>query len=400
MASFINTKYNDTVNNLIKGDIAKFNNPYYTFTDKKPTPVKYWNINKQHSTLDEASKLSYSLTGVDSPIKYNTIENAFLYGLEKIALSYENGEWGLEAGDIEGEAFVLPDTFEPIPGDFFQITYLKEPLLFKVTDVTKDTLDTGANFYKIQYKLDQTDTEVIKEDHIVENYKMIVNNVGTQFKAVVRDTTYNLIEQLELHTATLKGYYTGLFFKDRVQTFIYTWNGRNFYDPYMIEFLMRNRILDNNDNYIFVTHAAYVKPTFGINYDRTFFKGLEEKSINKFVADTNFIAEQIMDINSIMSTQFDPYYSVEHNCSTLAKLERISLLDHEFVTKLSIGDKFPEQHKKEYYNIIINYFDDKRITQKELNLLENITYLESKELYYLIPMLIYVVESDIKKMLT
>lgn len=400
MASFINTKYNDTVNNLIKGDIAKFNNPYYTFTDKKPTPVKYWNINKQHSTLDEASKLSYSLTGTESPIKYNTIENAFLYGLEKIALAYENGEWGLEAGDIEGEAFVLPNTFEPIPGDFFSITYLKEPLLFKVTDVTKDTLDTGANFYKIQYKLDQTDTEVIKEDHVVENYKMIVNNVGTQFKAVVRDTTYDLIEKLELHTATLKSYYTSLFFKDRVQTFIYNWNGCNFYDPYMIEFLMRNRILDNNDNYIFVTHAAYVKPTFGINYDRTFFKGLEDKSINKFVADSNFIAEQIMDINSIMSTQFDPYFMVEHNCSTLAKLERISLLDPEFVTKLSIGDKFQEQHKKEHYNIIINYFNDKRITQKDLDLLENIIYLESKELYYLIPMLIFIVESDIKKMLT
>lgn len=400
MASFINTKYNDTVNNLIKGDIAKFNNPYYTFTDKKPTPVKYWNINKQHSTLDEASKLSYSLTGAESPIKYNTIENAFLYGLEKIALAYENGDWGLEAGDIEGEAFVLPNTFEPLPGDFFQITYIKEPLLFKVTDVTKDTLDTGANFYKIQYKLDQTDTEVIKEDHIVENYKMIVNNVGTQFKAVVRDATYDLIEKLELHTATLKSYYTGLFFKDRVQTFVYTWNGRNFYDPYMIEFLMRNRILDNNDNYIFVTHAAYVKPTFGINYDRTFFKGLEEASINKFVADTNFIAEQIMDINSIMSTQFDPYYMIEHNCGTLAKLERLSLLDPEFVTKLSVGDKFHEQHKKEYYNIIIKYFNDKRITEEDLDLLENITYLESKELYYIIPMLIFIVESDIKKMLT
>ena len=398
-AKFINTKYGDTVNNLVKGDIAKFNNPYYTFTDKKPTQVDYYNINKTHSTLDEASKLDYSLTGTDSPIKHNLIKDAFLYGLERIAVQYENGEWGLEAADIEGEAYVLPNTFEPIPGDFFAINYLKEPLLFKVTDVTKDTLDTGANFYKLQYKLDQTSKDVIKEDHIVETYKMIVNNVGTEFKAVVRDVTYDLIEQLEIHTSTLKKYFTSLFFKDRVQTFIYHWNGCNFYDPFMIEFLIRNKILQNNEDYIFVDHAAFTLPSFAIDYDRSFFRGLEEKSINKFTSDTEFIAEQIMDMCSIMSCQFDPYYSVKHNCHPDAKLERIHLLNPDFLHKLAVGDKFPEQDLKEFYNIIIDYFDGKRITQKELNLLDTITYFDSKELFYVIPMLIFVIESDIKNML-
>ena len=400
MAKFINTKYGDTIDNLVKGDIAKFNNPYYTFTDKKPTKVDYFNINTTHSTLDEASKLSYGLVGEESPIKYNVIREAFIYGIDRIALMYENGEWGLEASDIEGEAFVLPNTFVPIPGDFFSINYLKETILFKVTDVTKDTLDTGANFYKIQYKLDQTSIEAIKDDHIVDEYKMIVNNVGTQFKSVIRDTTYDLIEQLEIHTDTLKKYYTGLFFKDRVQTFVYVWNGCNFYDPFMIEFLMRNKILANNEDYIFVDHAAYVLPSFAINYDKSFFKGLEDKSINKFVADSNFIAEQVTDICSIMSVQYDPYYSVQHNANPAAKLERIHLLDPEFIHKLSVGDKFEKQHKKEYYNIILKYFDDKRLTQEDLNLLNNISYLDSKELFYLIPMLIYIVESDIKNMLT
>lgn len=400
MPKFINTQYENTVDSLIKGDLKKFNNPYYTFTDKKPTKVNYLSINRQHSTLDESSKLWQSLTGPDSPIKYNKIIGAFLYGLDKITTQYENGEWGLEAASIEGEGYVLPNTFEPTPGDYFSIDYVKETLLFKVTDVTKDTLDTGANFYKIQYKLDQTDFDIIEKDHIVETYRMIVNNVGTQFKAIVRDTTYDLIKELEITTSTLKMYMNSIFFSDKVQTFIFNFGGQHFYDPYMIEFIKRNKILENDEFYVFVDHACYEERTFPIDYDRTFFRALELKDVNKFISDTDFVGMQIMDINSLMQTQYDPYYKVIHNPLRGINLTRYEILNPNLIYKLSVYERFPEDDDKAYYNIIIDYFDDKEISGKDIEFINKIDYLDNKNLFYVIPMLIYIIENNIKTMLS
>ena len=56
---FSNTTYNNTTNNLVSGFQSRLNNPYYMFTDKKPTVTTYWNINLRQSTVDEGTKTPY-----------------------------------------------------------------------------------------------------------------------------------------------------------------------------------------------------------------------------------------------------------------------------------------------------------------------------------------------------
>jgi tetrahydromethanopterin S-methyltransferase subunit G len=158
------------------------------------------------STLDEASRQVESPLGQGSPFKFNKINDALLYGdIPKALLSVEVGDFGTEAASIEGELYVLPDTFIPYQDDYFFIKYLDKDLLFRVIGVTPDTIDGGANFYKINVKLDQYDRSI--EDQVVETYNMIANNIGSNFNSIIRNSDYNIIVGLENVLLSLKEYY-------------------------------------------------------------------------------------------------------------------------------------------------------------------------------------------------
>ena len=135
----------------------------------------------------------------------------FLYGGERLIAELENGDYGLETNTIEGELVVLPNTIIPYANDYFSINHTNKDYLFKVLSVTTDTLESGANFWKIQYKLDRhTSADINKQ--IAEEYTMILNNIGTNFNAIIRSNDYDFIEQLDSIILDLKKYYKALFY--------------------------------------------------------------------------------------------------------------------------------------------------------------------------------------------
>ena len=103
MGKFTDTKYTNTIDSLVSATKSKINNPYYIFSDKKPTKVTYYSQNIEKSTLDEASGLYEAHLGGQSPFKYNKISDFIIYGIEKIATDYDlNDNNGIEANDITG----------------------------------------------------------------------------------------------------------------------------------------------------------------------------------------------------------------------------------------------------------------------------------------------------------
>ena len=276
---FINTTYTDNVQSSIDTKLHIIKNERYLFTDKRATPVTYFNKDTSQSTLDEAAALEYSTIGENCPSKFNMIDNALLFGLDKINVQYDNDdELGIQANEIAGEAYILPNTFVPYVGDFFIIKHIRENILFKVIEVQTDTLDDGANFYKISYKADQVGAERIDallDNNINKTYKMLTTTIGTNFKSIITDTEYDFIEKAEANIRTLKEYFKQLFFEIGTQTFIYKKDGVKFYDPFMIEFIRRNKILDGTEDYVYVGEAMATWATFGIEYDKTFLRALE-----------------------------------------------------------------------------------------------------------------------------
>ena len=227
---FTNTSYNDTVHSLLGAMNSALNNNYYKYSDKPPTPVEYFHINKQASSLDEASRLAYNNVGVDSPLRFNLIHNMMLYGIEQIQLQYSSEEFGIESAAIEGDAYVLPNTITPYPDDQFCITYLKKQIVFKVTHVDPDTLEDWSNVFKISYR-SSTSSVLSLQRQVVDEYELIMNNVGTEMNPILKSSAVDFIKKVEQHLISLKQFYKRLFYNKRVQTFIFHYRNDNFYDP-------------------------------------------------------------------------------------------------------------------------------------------------------------------------
>ena len=178
MGKILTTTYHDSVEKITGFYNTLVNNSYYSHNDKKPTIVTYYNINKDLSSLDPGSKLHYANVGEESPIRFNRIYDMVIYGFDRVQLQTSITEFGDEADEIEGEVIILPNSFLPTEGDYFEVDHIHDSTwLFIIKDVQKDTLDNGANVFKLSYKLDRITHDAISLN-VVENYRCIDTREG------------------------------------------------------------------------------------------------------------------------------------------------------------------------------------------------------------------------------
>lgn len=394
MSKFINTERKDTITSLVDGIKTRLNNPYYINIEQKPTITTYYNQDITKSTLDEGSKTTYSNLGSNSSIKYNKIHNMFIYGIDRINISLENGEFGLESDSIEGEGIILPNTIIPYPNDYFCIKYIERDLLFKILSVSFDTIENGSNLYKIQYKLDQTVDDKI-QDQVVNEFEFVVNNVGTTFNPIVRSSDYLLLEKLENISGNLSNYYKTLFFNNRVQAFTFMYNDNYFYDPYMIEFLIRNKVLDKDDNFLYITHQVKIPNTFSIEYGKTFFRYIELNNKDKFVPKICSQAKLIDDPLSLLSSRIEDYFEITYNYPENVIRPIIYNFEYDLLDRILNNNKYDSLDKNRYLNIIIKYFNKENICDDDIVALDNINYIPNIRLYYYMPVIIYIINHEI-----
>lgn len=400
MGSFSNTKrYEDTVVSLSDGLKNRLKNPYYAFTDKKPIIVEYYNRNIHQSTLDESTKLQEDIIGSKSPARYNLIHNASVFGNGiRLEQSLEIGEVGLESSPLEIELYVLPDTFVPYQEDFLIIPHSGKSHLYKVISVTPDTLENGANFYKINIKY-WTKTDIADIDkQVVEEYEMVVNYVGTAYKSVIKYSEYDLIEKLDDVLYKLFTYYNSLFFKEKVQCHVCMKDITSFfYDPYLYEFIIRNEVFTNKGSYVYIGQPIELPATFGFKYDRTFFRAVEEGDI-KYFKEHSTCAKRITQPFTLFTTRKEEYYYIDYDNPGFYD-EQMSVIDPDLVGAIKNNELFKPDSDKEFYNIIVKYFNGSKITLNDIDTIEKLNYLDSDYLYYAIPEVMFIIEKNIKNIL-
>ena len=400
MGSFSNTKrYEDTVVSLSDGLKNRLKNPYYAFTDKKPIIVEYYNRNIHQSTLDESTKLQEDIIGSKSPARYNLIHNASVFGNGiRLEQSLEIGEVGLESSPLEIELYVLPDTFVPYQEDFLIIPHSGKTHLYKVTSVTPDTLENGANFYKINIKY-WTKTGIADIDkQVVEEYEMVVNYVGTAYKSVIKSSEYDLIEKLDDVLYKLFTYYNSLFFKEKVQCHVCMKDITSFfYDPYLYEFIIRNEVFTNKGSYVYIGQPIELPATFGFKYDRTFFRAVEEGDI-KYFKEHSTCAKRITQPFTLFTTRKEEYYYIDYDSPGFYD-EQMSVIDPDLVGAIKNNELFKPDSNKEFYNIIVKYFNGSKITLNDIDTIEKLNYLDSDYLYYAIPEVMFIIEKNIENIL-
>lgn len=420
---FINTStaYSDLIagaSNTIKNLL---DNPYYLYTDKKASACTYYNINTTMTTLDEATRGNYSEISAHSPLRFNKIKNFYIYGVTKIEPNLDITEFGIESSDITGEAIVLPKTIIPYPGDYFYLTQIDKPYLFKVTAVNPNTLDTGATLYRINYTLVASDGLKNIQPQVVKVFNFNIGDAGTNTTtSLVEEGVYNNAVTMQDYATTLKDYYISMFYDPKIQGFAYAYQpftegwsqmngepqhlhllnmtkcpckpfGFKVYDPYLVEFLIRNKILSGSTNYIYVTQQMFLQSTFGIDYDRTIFSSLEDNNINKHygysVGNLLYCDQKL----SLLYAYPMDYFYMEYN-KLNSGFFYISIFDDpDFKNKVKNNESTSNALK----NIIIKFFNKEQITIDDLNKLDHIDYMQNKEFYYMIPMVIFCIEQQI-----
>lgn len=400
MGGFNNIKrYENTVVSLTDGLKDRLNNPYYAFTDKKPVIVEYYNRNIHQSTLDEASRLQEDLLGSKSPARYNVIHNASIFGNGiRIEQQLEVGDVGLESSPIELEFYVLPDTFIPYTEDFLIIPHSGKNHLYKVTSVTPDTLENGANFYKINIKYWSKDKIDDINKQVVEDYEMMVNYTGTAYKSVIKTSEFDLIDKLDNVLERLFTYYNSLFFKQKVQCHVCPkYTGVYFYDPYLYEFIIKNSVFKNKGSYVYIGQPIELPGTFGFKYDKTFFRAIEECDI-KYFKQHSTCAKEITQPFTLFTAQRDKYYYIDYDKPGFYD-EQMTVIDPDLVAAIHDNRLFPVDSDKRFYNIIVKYFNNSSITLCDVESFESLNELDSNWLYYAIPEVMYIIEKNISNIL-
>ena len=413
MGTFDNTSiYNNSIDSLIQGQQSRINaaNPYYKYTDKKPTPVTYWNINSTQTTLDCGTEQPYDQLTQEDPIRYNRVLNFLLYGLGQIETDIRIGEYGPES-QIEGECLILPNTVIPFESDYFTIDYLingDQRILFRVVSVNRDTLDNNANFYRIHYQLNQTqdiDYKYLME-HTVKTYKYISSNAGTNFIALLDEETENGINQLSNLLSMLRQFYMELFYRPNIQTFIYPYMHGSFliYDPYLIEFLIRSKLYSTSDSsYLYISQATFKSLTFSIEYSKTLFNDIENRDHDLSLNTVWPI--NICDANSLLIDRMEEYLELSIQRQNFRFHDPINFLNMDLFDRIVNDDPYDESDESLpiYKNVIINFMNNKdasSITAKQIESIKNIEYARTKDLYYELPLIMYTLSRYITDLMT
>ena len=393
---FINTDQKITFDTLADNMKDLLNNPYYQFSDKKGTICQYYNINTTKTTLDEATRGNYSELGPDSPIRYNKVKNAIIYGFGKLDINLEVTDFGREGHDITGVSYILPDTIIPYPGDFFTVDQLDKPYLFKVTNAQPNMLYSEQVMYKISWVLSYPDLHDIN-NQVVGEYVYNNSAFGTNNKVIIESSIYDLVSQIQDTLIKLKDYFYMLFYDQKVQTFIYLHNKViHTYDPYLIEFISRNNILSGATDYIYVTQQMFLPSTFGIDYDKTIFSCIEDKDISTKAKIRTVGNLLLCDQKLSLLYQYPiDYYYMEyahlntryHSIDIFNDLEMLYYIKNNIKTNNAL------------WNIMIKYFNNESIISNDLLEIKNIDYCENMELYYGIPIAIYCMERMVESML-
>lgn len=394
MPTLVNTTKIKRINNLVDSYKAKLDSPYNIYINKSPVPVEWYNQCKEHTSMDEATREVWSHVGAESPVRFNLIHDAVVYGMPQMNINWTVGDFGLSSDDISGDTIVLPNTWIPYPNDYFSIQHIDHDLLFKVTNVTEDTFPNGANYYRVEFSYDKSSSNAIKKQ-VVQEFRMILDNVGTEYNVIVKEDIYATVDKMDSIIMSLQNYYIQCFFKESLQTFVYNHDGANFYDPYMIEFLKRNSILENTGGFVYVNHELPLSATFSMDYAKTVFRCFELKDYSRGF-NNRCVGKLIECAASIFYARSAEYYEIKYSNMQFAK--SIDIMDGVLIDNIARNNA-AYTGTEMYKNIIVKFFNDESYTDSEIKSLETMDVLDNKDCFYYIPMVIFSISYNLQELL-
>jgi hypothetical protein len=220
-------------------------------------------------------------------------------------------------------------------------------------------------------------------------------NVGTNFVTLMEDKDKAALDTLADMIGTLRQFYIDIFYKKNIQTFVYLYNDDYLvYDPYLVEFLIRNKIMySSTDSYLYLSQATFRSSTFSVEYARTLFLNFEEND-HELSLNTAYPI-RICDPNSLLVDRLEEYFELSILKQNYSFCHPINFLDMDLFDRIVNGELYDEEdiNNPIYRNIIIGYMKDGlsyHVSKASLDSVRDIDYRPSHELFYEIPLLMFV----------
>ena len=379
---------------------SKLKSPLSRFLDSTPTFVNFYHIDFDESTVDEGFKDVASILGYRSPFKYKKIENFPLYGIEQMVLSLQDTDQGLDS-DYSSECSILPGTIKPLANDFFTIPYLKDAYVFRVTEISYDTV-MPDNFYKISYKLEYIDQEKIDllEKQTEENYDCVLENIGTEKKCIIEKESVVKIAKLRHMYEDIKSIYLALFYDDRYNVLLGdNGQGRRLYDPYMCEFVNKHELFNSRNNLkSIVLTDQFTDPYRRLKYEKSVYRFIERREPN-LVSNFyyNYYAAGMQHESSFYRWQ-DGNVDIVDIGDMKPETCNHKIFSDEFVEVIRLGGFA----KTKVGELIAKFVRSKELPLKEIpeNLNEVMWNLDkSLEIFFFVPILMYIIKTTINQTL-
>ena len=255
----------------------RIHTPLRRFSDKTFTPTRYWHIKGDETVLDGGWGHSSGTVGPNSSLRYVAIDNLPLCGIETILPQLQSGDSGLDT-TYEGEASTMDGTIRPLENDYFMITYLKAPWIFRVTAVEYDNLVSNAVF-KIKFVLEYIDSTKVEElmRQTVEEYACIIENIGTDERCILRKSDMDRVSKITEMYDQIADTYKNLYYNERYNCFLGDFeNGMKLYDPLQAEFINRHRLFTAKNQIDGVVLSDQFKdPKRDFKYQRSIYRFVE-----------------------------------------------------------------------------------------------------------------------------
>lgn len=224
---------------------------YAKYLEGSPTYITYYRLDDIATKQDSSLENVHSLTGPNTPNKYQKINDVVIYGVDAMDISNELNEKGLESM-VSGEFIMLPDTIKPYPGDFFTFDYEGiSDHLFRVDEVQFDRA-SPRKFYRLSYALYPDNADEIF-NNISDDYVLNYDAVGGSIATVVKKASQETAERAKDLVDSLINKFAELFYDEDLDVFaLETINlfpdaenqKLHIWSPYLQKFLHDNKILE------------------------------------------------------------------------------------------------------------------------------------------------------------
>ena len=255
---------------------------------------------------------------------------------------------------------------------------------------------------------DKSVVENVPDDAV---YEYIDVEEGTNLKAVVKKTNYIKAKDLDEVSVTVCKYFFEIFYNHQVQTFIWHWlNGSRIYDPFVIEFMKRNKLMDPIRDTVYVTHMTELENTFTLDYMRSVYRAFELRDKNTLArSERHSSAEYISDPGTIFYSMFDNYYAMTYDVviqeNEYGSNNLIEVLGDDLYDHIMNNTKYGDDNMR-FLNIIISYFNNEPIMYpniiSDLEMLPAATNhaLTVEQTFYYILFVIFCIDNEIKNLLS